>query len=200
MSRKRFERRIPVFERTGTFPPSLDIVATVIGSLGVYWKLGSPLSVLWESHCLTSTTLIEMNTELMAIEFAFVVQGNERRDVLIAAACLESHLVNVDCMWQSPAWEANSGTATQQITRHLWNTKVHYRVHNSTALHCLSRINPVHGLSFYFSNFDCNIRLIVPSIPRSFFCQVLWPSIVRIPFPPIVLYAPFISPFLIRSS
>jgi hypothetical protein len=34
-------------------------------------------------------------------------------------------------MEQSPSWEANWSSATQEIPRILWNPKVHHRIHNS---------------------------------------------------------------------
>ena len=34
-------------------------------------------------------------------------------------------------MEQRPSWEANTSSATQEINRILWNSKVHHRIHNS---------------------------------------------------------------------
>jgi len=57
-----------------------------------------------------------------------------------------------NCMEQSPSWDANSRSASQEIICLQWNTKVHYCVHKSPpVVTILSWINPVHTLLTYFS-------------------------------------------------
>jgi len=63
---------------------------------------------------------------------------------------------------QSPFWEANRFSASQEIPRDLWNLKVHYRNHMSPSpVPILSQIDPVHATSSRFLKIQLNI--IFPS-------------------------------------
>jgi hypothetical protein len=51
-------------------------------------------------------------------------------------------------MEQSPSWEANRFSASQEITHILRNPEVHYLIHKFTPpVPILSQLNPVHTLT-----------------------------------------------------
>ena len=98
------------------------------------------------------------------------------------------------CVEQSPSWEANRFSASQEIPLFLWNLKFHYSIYKCLPPVCiLSQLDPVHPTSWR-SILILSSRLCLASgLSSSFPTKVLYAPL----FPPHMLHAPTISFFLI---
>ena len=69
-------------------------------------------------------------------------------------------------MEQSPSWEANRFSASQEVPQFLWNPKVHCRIYKCTPpVSILSQLDPVHTPLSHFLKIHLSIILL--STPRS---------------------------------
>ena len=90
-------------------------------------------------------------------------------------------------MEQSPSWEANQPSASQEFTHILWNLKVHYHVHKCLPpVPILNHLDPVHTPTSHY--LKIHFRIFLPSMPG--FPKWLFPSA----FPTKTLYTPLLSP------
>ena len=80
-------------------------------------------------------------------------------------------------MQQSPSWEANRFSASQEIPRTVLNPKVHYHIHKCpTPVPILSQIDPIHTPKYQFLKIHLNI--IIPSTPGT----SNWSLSLKIPY------------------
>ena len=104
----------------------------------------------------------------------FLVIDNEgpgRKQLAYLGFCTTCDAMNRESlicllMEQSPSWEANRFSASQEIPSILWNPNVHYRIQKySPPVRILRQLDPVHTPTSHLLQIHLNI--ILPSTPGS---------------------------------
>ena len=120
---------------------------------------------------------------------------------LLRRANLLTYLLTY-CLEQSPSWETNRISASQEIPRILWNPNVHYRVHNCPPpVPILSRLDPVQPPHPTFWTFILILSFLLSlGFPSGLFPSGLpTKTLYSISSPPYALHAPPISFYWILS-
>jgi len=125
--------------------------------------------------------------EVEEIQASHTLPANVLPSDLLWRTTGPKRLVLTYSMEQSPSWEANRFSASQEIPRILWNPKVHYRINKCPPpVPMLNQFDPVritHPTSWRsILILSSHLRLCLPS--------GLFPS----GFPTKTLYTPLLSP------
>ena len=121
---------------------------------------------------------------------------------MVSLFCGKGVQILTYCMDQSPSWEANRFSASQEIPRILWNPKIYYRIHKCPpTVPNLSQLDPVHTPTSHFLKIHVNIILpSTPGSPNRSLPQASPPkSFIHLSSSPYALHAPPISFFSILS-
>jgi len=115
---------------------------------------------------LESTNFVDMMSKCYMFDRS--VEMNYWNRLITDNWCIINYLLTyllTNSMVQSPSWEANWFTASQEIPRISRNPKVHYRTHKRPpTVSILGQPNPVHILTFHLLEIHPNI--IHPFMPR----------------------------------
>ena len=102
----------------------------------------------------------------MEVRMKTIVQRHVQKWFPYTSRAISKNALFTYSMEQSPSWEANHLSASQEIPRILWNPKVHYRIHKCPPpVPILNHLDPVHTRTTHF--LKTHLSIILPSMPGS---------------------------------
>ena len=144
-------------------------------TVGLLWMGDQPVQ---EANTHTTHSKHKRETSMPLAEFETAIPVMKRlqtcRNRLCNTVVISSHILHdlaiitnqhTRSTEQSPSWEANSSSASQEIPRILWIRYVHYLLHKILPFaRVQSHINSIHALLIFFK---IHSNIILTSMPRS---------------------------------
>jgi hypothetical protein len=120
-----------------------------------------------------------------------ILPCHDTGQMLVACLNQNKEIILTNSMVQSPFWEANRSSGSQEIPQILCNKKVHYRIHKDPSpISILNQINLVHNFPYHLLKIYLNIT--------SHLCLCLPTGLFHSGLPPETLYARVLP--LIRAT
>ena len=151
--------KVSIFPRHYIFATELDKYPVIVNSSRYMAQLWNVCQTVGRIYSFVLRKWLGIDTGIK-VSFIVSLKTDVLRDVAVDAG------FGTYSMDQSPSWEANLSSASQDIPHFLWNLKVHYGIHKLPPPDpILRKINPFHTcpshlLKIYFNN-------ILPSKLRS---------------------------------